>query len=263
MAMRIPLFIPILCLFVFSESTLARASANDEGCSTLPAMIDVQIQYDDVVYDTTTPMLRIRDLSLVEKKDGAKHSKQTEAWPVGLATGEMFFNLNSSMIKKRSDTSAIICGQIKSLTAVLGFKNNKIYVAREFPKRSCPYREVLKHEEKHKTVDRELLQEYAEKIKQALADVCKKIGTVKSSSSAIVDDEINSALNQAVQKLTRELDEDHTERQKQVDSKEEYQRITDSCDGQTMDVVRQRLDLLETSRPGSTRATQAPSPSEP
>lgn len=246
---------PILALFAvlaLSMQLASAAHADADGCNDyVPTVVTVQPVYDETVYDFTLPMMEIKALA-ESGKEKAKGSKHAEEWPVGLSLGEMYFSVSRDIMKMRPTSTQITCGQIKAVQIEFGFKDNKILVAKEFPKRSCPYREVLGHEEKHKAVDRRLVEEYAEKIKTVFLDVSRKIGVVRNATSAIVDDQIDSAFSQAVSKLTKEIETEHVERQKDVDTKEEYQRVTDSCEGQTMEIVNQRLNLLEDTHPGST-----------
>lgn len=250
----------LLIAIVFSfavNGPQAFAASDVEGCNNyVPTEVDVKTQYDEVEYDLTQPMLKIRDLSEGGKAKG-KDALHSEAWPVGLSTGEMFFSVTSDIMKMRTGYSQTTCGQIKAIHVEFGFKDNKIYVAKEFPKRSCPFKEVLGHEEKHKAVDRAILDEYTDKVRIAFQDAAKKIGVVKSSSSSAIDDQLNSAFNQAVDKIGRQVEDELKSRQKEVDSKEEYQRVTDSCDGRTMEIVNQRLEILEESHPGITKVRQA------
>ncbi len=248
------LLLAALFFSVALQAPGAFAASDTEGCNNyVPTEVDVKVQYDDVDYDYTTPMLKIRDLSEGGKGKDTLHS---EAWPVGLSTGEMYFRVNSDMMKMRAGYSQTTCGQIKAIRVEFGFKDNKIYVAKEFPKRSCPFKIVLAHEEKHKAVDRAILEDYGDKIRVAMRDIATRIGVAQSASAIVVDDQINSAFNQAVDKLMRSVEDDLKDRQKGVDTKAEYQRVTDSCEGRTMEIVQQRLELLEETRPGITKVRQ-------
>ncbi|MBY0428164.1 MAG: hypothetical protein K2Q32_02980 [Alphaproteobacteria bacterium] len=231
----------------------AIAEGDTEGCSAfVTPVVDVLPQYDETEYDFSTPMLKIKEIA-DSSQETVKGSKHTEERPVGLSTGELFFTANYDKLKMMVANGQMACGQVSSVHIVMGFKNNKIYVAKEFPKRSCPYREVLGHEEKHKAVDRQIVEEYSEKIRATLIELTNKIGIIKASSPTIVDDKIDSLMNQAIRKVTKEIDEEHIARQKKVDTKEEYKRVTDSCDGQTMQIVNDRLKILEETHPGSTQ----------
>ncbi|NDE90469.1 MAG: hypothetical protein EB059_04930 [Alphaproteobacteria bacterium] len=225
--------------------------AASEGCNNYTLTdIDVQPIFDTIEYDFSKPMLTIKELS--EKGKDGMHS---EAWPVGLSTGEMYFRVATDTYKVRTGHNTFICGQLKAIHIEFGFQNNKIYVAKEFPKRSCPFRQVLGHEEKHKAVDRAILEKYSELARATFAETSKTIGVVKGASPTEIDDKISAAVNEQIEKISKEIKDDHSARQRDVDSKEEYQRVTDSCEGQTMQIVKQRLDLLETSYPGITKVS--------
>lgn len=247
-------FLVSFTLFSLLGPSLGIAADDVEGCNAfVQPVIDVQPQFDQTEYDYSLKMLQIKELANLGK-ESVKGSKHTEQWPVGLSTGELFFTASYDKLKMMVSGGQMACGQVSGVHITMGFKNNKIYVAKEFPKRSCPYREVLGHEEKHKAVDRIIVDEYSEKVRVALTDLTKKIGVIKASTPAIVDDKIDSLMNQTIQKFTKEIDEAHIERQKKVDTKEEYQRVTDSCDGQTMEIVNSRLKILEETHPGITQA---------
>ena len=96
----------------------------------------------------------------------------------------------------------------------------------------------------------------SDKIRNAFRESARKIGVVASASSTVIDDQLNSAFNQVVDKISKQLEEELKNRQKDVDSKEEYQRVTDSCDGRTMEIVNQRLEILEETRPGITKVRE-------
>jgi hypothetical protein len=246
-----PLFI---ALFLAITLTAWPSHAQTDGCgSYTPTVIDVQPIYDDIVYEFYTPMLKIKELS--EQTTGASKGEQ---WPVGLSTGEMYFSVTTDTSKMRGTYSKVTCGQVKAVHVQLGFKDNKIYVAKEFPRRSCPFKTALKHEEHHKAIDRAILETYTEQAKQIFADTAQKIGVIRSSAPQLIDDQIHAAISDATERLTKAMQDDHAAQQRAFDSKEEYQRVSDSCDGRTMETVRERLNLLEQTRPGITRVSAPP-----
>lgn len=245
-----------LCLLLLGVLPLP-LHADSDGCNEYsPTLMDVQPQFDDVDYEFYTPMLQIKELS-----SGTKNGGKGEQWPVGLSTGEMFFRVTTDVMKIRSNYGQLTCGQVKAIHISFGFKDNKIYVAKEFPRRSCPFKTVLAHEEKHKAVDRALLEEYLEKSKNVLFEEAKKIGVVKAPSPMTVDELINRAISEKVDLIGKELDQEHQMRQEKIDSAEEYQRVTDSCEGLTMEIVHDRLEMLEASQPGITKVSHPASPS--
>ncbi len=216
------------------------------GCNEYrPATIEVRPVFQEVDYEFRQPMMRIRDIA-----DADQAGAQPESWPVGLATGQLYMSITQDIYKSRAAYDPNTCGQIKAIRIELGFINNKIYVAREFPRRSCPYKVVLAHEEKHKTVDRVLLREYATKARSYFAEVAKGIGVLRHPSGAAIDTQIAAVVNEAMDGFSSEMESERRRRQKEVDSDEEYARITASCDGLLMQVVHDRLELLEETLPG-------------
>jgi hypothetical protein len=234
------------CAVVFAPSARAASSI---GCSDYaPAVIEIRPQFGAVDYDTGQPMLKIRALA-----EAGVSGTQSESWPVGLSVGEFYLNITKDVFKIRSPYDPSTCGQVKALHVDIGFQKNVIYIAREFPKRSCPYRIIEEHEEKHKDVDRELLNEYADKAKVFFTDTAKKIGMVRGGSGAAIDGEIGDEITQAMDQFTGDIEAERRRRQKEVDSNEEYARVSASCEGNLMEIVNDRLALLEETQPGITK----------
>jgi hypothetical protein len=221
-----------------------------------PAVITVNPIFQEVKYDYQQSMMKIRQMA--DEGAGGHHS---ETWPVGLAAGQLYLRVNSSIFKNRTSRDPNTCGQVKSILVEIGFLNNIIYVAKELPKRSCPFKTVLEHEEKHKAVDQKLLEEYTEKAREFFQKGADEIGMIRHPAGAAIDAQVNSYMNDAIEYFSKELENDRKQRQKEVDSPEEYQRVERACGGQLMDIVRDRLALLEATYPGITKSTEKkPSP---
>lgn len=216
------------------------------GCAEfVPATVEVKAVFEDVTYETAHPMLKIRDMS-----EDAANGSQSESWPVGLAVGQFFMNVVKDVYKIRSATDPSTCGQIKAIHIEMGFMNNKIYVAKEFPKRSCPYKTVLAHEELHKEVDRQLLEEYAAKARTYFADAAAGVGMVRSGSGSAIEAQIGEHMDRAMDSFSNEMESERKRRQKEVDSNEEYARVSAACEGNLMQIVSDRIGVLESSYPG-------------
>jgi hypothetical protein len=165
-------------------------------------------------------------------------------------------NVVKDIYKSRSSYDPATCAQVKGIHIELGFAKNVIYIAKEFPKRSCPYKVILGHEEKHKAVDRELLEEFGQKAKAFFTITAKTIGVVRNGSGAAIDGEIGESLTRAMDQFSAELEDERSKRQKEVDSSEEYERVSASCEGNLMQIVSERLALMEETNPGSTKAIE-------
>ncbi|NYZ15682.1 hypothetical protein HL658_24335 [Azospirillum sp. RWY-5-1] len=132
----------------------------------------------------------------------------------------------------RSLANGDVCGAPATLAVTFGFQERRLFVARELPRESCIHGEVLRHEMKHIAVDEMLLKEFIPRIQQRLEAVVQRVGTVRrrtqEQAMAAIRQPIDAALKLAMQEFTRERDR----RQRQVDSAEEYARVTRSCGGE-------------------------------
>jgi hypothetical protein len=258
--MRWPKPLPIFLFFAMVSAMAGLPACLEAAANTCneyrQAMITVKPIFEDVKYDYQKSMMKIRQMA---DEQGEEHHAET--WPVGLASGQLYLRVNSSIFKSRTSRDPSTCGQIKSILVELGFLNNTIYVAKELPKRSCPFKTVLGHEERHKDVDRQLLEEYTEKAKEFFQKGADEIGMIRHPAAAAIDAQVNAYMNDAMEYFSKELEQERKQRQKEVDSPEEYQRVEQACGGLLMDIVRERLALLEATYPGITKSTEKkPSP---
>ncbi len=236
-------FRAIVCFLILFAAGTGHAAPN--SCSDgAAAIVTVTPTFDDVSYDFRESMMTIRQLA---SSGGVKNSQHVE-WPVGLSAGELAVRLNSQFQSKRNPYDNSICGSIRGLQIEIGFTKNIIYVAKEFPSRSCPFKEVLAHEEKHKAVDRAMLDEFAAKAQTYFEDVVKTMGVIQENDPARIEAEFNQRLNVKLNSFVEEMNATRILRQQGVDSPEEYKRVSAVCDGQVNDIVVQRLQLIEDTR---------------
>ncbi len=108
-----------------------------------------------------------------------------------------------------------------------------IYVAKDFKKRTCKYREVLKHEKQHVRVDKEVLNKYARKIGEALrlsinnAPGRGPYPLERLESIQVSMQEYVASVIKTQQSL---MEEERFRRQQNVDTFEEYERIRLACE---------------------------------
>ncbi|MBI1273551.1 MAG: hypothetical protein GC131_05665 [Alphaproteobacteria bacterium] len=159
--------------------------------------------------------------------------------PVGLATSELITDIRYD-ISVVDNMRGYACGQITSLRLDVGFRDNTIYVAREIPRRSCSYKEVLEHEHKHVTTDERFLSEAMPRIKKYMKAALAEIGHVQAASRADMEEMFNQKMNLYMKELINNMSRERQILQGNVDTPEEYRRITYSCDGQLIEILRMR-----------------------
>ncbi len=110
--------------------------------------------------------------------------------------------------------------------------NPVIYIAREIPKNTCLYNEVLQHEYKHLQVDRDILEKYRVLLQANLQGFLNQShveGPYRSDVVAAARSHMNATFDAQVEKIHRLLQEERLSRQQTIDSRSEYDRIGHAC----------------------------------
>ena len=110
-----------------------------------------------------------------------------------------------------------------------------VYVARDYSKRSCHYREVLKHEKKHVTIDKQILNKYARKIGEALRLSVNNVpgrGPYPLSHLPKIQQDMQEYVASVVKTQQSLMEEERFRAQQGVDSLDEYERIRLACAGE-------------------------------
>lgn len=195
------------------------------------------IDAEDIVNDRMVmPEIALLSENTISHAVDIDHSSHM---PAGLSVAN--FVLDSNYHTKSIDTPRRgSCAHISDVTLKIGYTDSTIYVARELPRRSCPYKEVLAHERKHKQVDAELMAEYKPIFEKAARDIVANIGHVRAGSRSDAEDQIAEALNSHMKKLADAFTAERIKRQAAIDTAEEYARVTASCDGRLLNVLEAR-----------------------
>lgn len=104
-----------------------------------------------------------------------------------------------------------------------------IYVVREFRPGSCAYNAILAHEQKHTTVDRAIVRKYAPLIGrevQKAINAAGALGPYPIANMKSVQDRMVRHIDTVVSSLDFQITEEQARRQQNVDSLEEYQRVS-------------------------------------
>lgn len=117
-----------------------------------------------------------------------------------------------------------------------GFSPMTVYVAREFPPGTCAYQEIYEHELRHVRVYRQHLvsieKDIAATLERRFATGAPWRGPVGQAQSRLQKE----VEERWIPYLQREIDRSRMD-QKQIDTPEEYERVSNSCNGE----IRKRL----------------------
>ena len=206
----------------------APAWATDE-CDRLPLpSVAVKRLDEPVSLDTTYgyKSLKVLGAALVRPEN--------QVLGLTLATSRVNFEIKTSSYVDHTGSWECSSPQI---TVIYGFSPMTVYVAKEFPKGSCPYNEVYQHELRHvKTY-----QDHLVSIEKDLADTLRQrfaTGSVwrapKGQTRLLLEKEMNERW---LPFIKREIERVESA-QKLIDTPEEYARVSGACGGEIERVAR-------------------------
>ena len=206
----------------------ARAQETCEPFQDVP--VNVIPVFDAAGYDFSTD---IKDIQKLAHDTG--HSIH-EAIVLGVTRYEPTMEL-STPVQTVTLPDGTSCARVTSAKVTFGYRNVVVYIAHEIPEGSCGFNEVMTHEQKHIAVNRLVLQEYIPIIRQKFAEYLKNNGMFREEDSDYAMSLLKDKLNDILSDLGGQMLVENEKRQKDVDSPEEYNRISASCNGQLTDIA--------------------------
>ncbi len=154
---------------------------------------------------------------------------------LGLTRGQAVAKFQSKSVIQPDPGGRWECAS-HQLTLEYGFSPMTVYVGKEFPKGSCAYEEILDHEMKHvRTYEahaRKIEREINETLSQRFASSTPVRGG-RGETQARLSREINERWIPYITRLLEQV----TAEQREVDSPEEYDRVSKSCNGEIKRVI--------------------------
>ncbi len=191
------------------------------GCPTYPGR-----EFTVAVQIEIPPAPINHELSSAELTQGTFHGR-------GNVLGLMVPDLD---IRTRGNYTAIphgdgFCFWTDHIDVVLEYHSIDIYVASEYDERSCPYREVLKHEQEHVRIARQNLERYAPKVRYALTSLLipKPNAPKRVQSKAAAKQEMEALYEKLLRPVYEEMLEALIKAQGAIDTPEAYRRVRMRC----------------------------------
>jgi hypothetical protein len=111
--------------------------------------------------------------------------------------------------------------------------NQRVYIAKDYSKNSCEYREILEHEKKHVRIDREIVNKYAAKIGEALRLSINNAlarGPYPVNRLPQIQSDMRDYIASVVKTQQSLMEEERFRRQQAIDTFEEYERVRQACE---------------------------------
>lgn len=222
--------------FVFWALAATTPAAAADPCPTVDKI--------DLVVETLNPPVRHifdRTAAQLTAMPGRGHGPQGTLKSAVLGLSTVRFGFISEIGAFFSlGPNATVCGRVNMLKISFGYQERMVLVARELPKDSCIHGEVLAHEMKHVAVDDALLAEYADTVRKRLEGFVAGLGPTVSRSQNHAMTVMRGQVDRELESLNREFSRERDRRQMQIDTLEEYRRVSDSCGGEAVRYLKGR-----------------------
>jgi hypothetical protein len=133
-------------------------------------------------------------------------------------------------------TDGSVCVQAARLEFTPNF-DVIIYVPREFPPNSCSHQTILGHELEHVKASRDFSKKISPMVQEHIQNSLRYIGVVHARSFGEASELISRAIEPDMTQLSKNLAMDIQRNGEMVDTPEEYKRVRNSCNGETVEIA--------------------------
>lgn len=215
-------------LFAVSTLPLAAAAADGSICRGVDAPSVT------VTVESTAP---VRDLSRGSRELGAVPGRGVP--PAGVGRGRVLglsiadiTESHNVEVRVTSLSDGSYCGVVSGVTIRFGFTGRRVLVARELPEGSCAFGEVAAHEARHVAVDDDAAREYRAVLEDRLTREARSAPAVRLRDPRSVVEAQRGRVGQAIRRALDDFNRIRDRRQAEVDTAEEYRRVSGSCGGE-------------------------------
>lgn len=215
-----------LAVSFFVSAPHASAQGINSTCDSYPDIpVNITPVFEDPRYDFTADIASIQGMAHDTRRS------IRESLTLGLTRYEPMLEFRLP-IKGVTFPDGLSCAYVTNAEVRIGYRNVTVYIAREIPRDSCGFDEIMAHEQKHIAVNRQVLHDYAPLIREKLHSYLKLNGVFRQQKADYALKLLHEKLQIIINDLSAQMMKDNEERQRQVDGLDEYRRITTSCNGQ-------------------------------
>lgn len=221
-------FLNFALLNIFLCAGIPNAFA-DNWCSPQKApTISIRTSTDQITYDFSKSEKQLNNFNISTVSPYASNVITDVG---GLMKGGIETQQRMSFGTILNPNTQQVCIWHDNLDVLIHIKPT-IYIASEFPQGTCMHNSIMGHEQKHITVDREIVNKYAGLIGQAFHDDIAKyrlFGPVPASQQEATLKMIKQRMNAILTNYTTQMSNERKKRQQAVDNLQEYERVNKSC----------------------------------
>lgn len=206
-------FILISALF-FSPAVFA---ADCRNISFRP-QVDVFSSYGKLQYDTSK---NIAQITVAAQKYGLM---ENNLFASGLATVDISTDISANTIGRPQEDGGI-CVYPTKVTLFIGFSDPLIYISNSLKPETCEYKVVLRHEQTHQFINKEMLDYFLPLFKQAFTRIVETTPPLQIESINRVNEaseRLTNEYNRKLLPLVNFFKQEMISEQKRLDNKSNY-----------------------------------------
>jgi len=222
----------VFMLFFFASDSFARKKEDEQvKCPARTApVVNILPFRSDIVYDFTQSKEALTQLSQGSYSPYEAH-KQTVT--LGLSNPEIAISsYTQASAKQIPEKRTHGCVFLHKIDLKINL-DPKVYVANDFKEGSCMHKAVLEHEMKHVRVNREVINEYVQKMGVALQKTINArngaYGPIPVADVPKVQENFVNSFNRIVMQYNEAMLKEAARRQQGVDTIEEYESVGADC----------------------------------
>ena len=158
--------------------------------------------------------------------------KPDESHVGGLTATDMSVSNSVEYEFLESQWNKSVCLRINKIALTLDMSQT-VFVATDFPQGTCAHNAILEHEQKHVAVDDTVVAEFQAVYASELNRYVQNIGFIGPVQSSIAEQTKQKLLKEVTaitDGVTQKMFAEWRERQKAVDTKQEYERVSALCE---------------------------------
>ena len=222
------LFSLVLISFALAAND-AKAERRDDFCPSTPLEVPVtlNLNYGEVEY---LHDLRHSSFSRYLRREMDMKAKLAQAVR-GLTVAEAAFGLQGNAEVTQAGNR--YCVRLANLDVTFGYSRIVVLIDKKYKEKSCEYKVVKEHEDTHVYLNRQVLTEFAPRIKQKVQEVAASISPRVEYTKARAEkalSEMRAKVQEAIKPEMAEFRKLQDERNQAIDTKENYRATTNLCE---------------------------------
>lgn len=217
-------FVCLIAVFAWSDAAWAVTT-----CPAKPAgKINIIWSSDAVKYDFSKSQTQMDNM----KNDTENpYDRSIKTHVGGLMSGGIRIQTEINVATITYPRSRVSCQWVDKMDVRIAI-DPTIYIARDHKKGSCRHNAILHHEMKHVYVDRAAVKKYAPVMKSHLERAIRKVGIVGPKAERRAPEfqkKITEYLEKQLKLVTDKMHVERRTNQQNVDTLEEYERVSNLC----------------------------------